>query len=132
KKKYEKAYNYLADYKEADTTGQVEKEMTSIKKKWKSYNIKTFKTLCDKLTIVYYASEKRYHIVPRGYYTNYNQICRSNNVGGIAYMDQKKKKVSITNIGKTGALSSFGKNNRANLKKFKTMIEKYPYLAKEI
>ena len=132
KKKYEKAYNYLAEFKDVDTTGQIKKEMSSIKKDWKSYNITTFKTLCGKLTIVYYASEKQYHIVPRGYYTNYNQISRSNNVGGIAYMDQQKKKVSITNIGKDGALSSFGKTNRANLKQFKEMIEKYPYLAKEI
>ena len=132
KKKYEKAYNYLAKYKDTDTTGQIKKEMSSIKKEWKSYNITTFKTLCSKLSIVYYASEKRYHIVPRGYYTNYNQISRSNNVGGIAYMDQQKKTVSITNIGKDGALSSFGKTNRANLKQFKEMIEKYPYLAGEI
>lgn len=132
KKKYEKAYNHLAKYKDSDTTGQIKKEMSSIKKDWKSYNITTFKTLCGKLAIVYYASEKRYHIVPKGYYTNYNQISRSNNVGGIAYMDQQKKKVSITNIGKDGTLSSFGKTNRANLKQFKEMIEKYPYLAKEI
>lgn len=132
KNKFEKAYNHLAKFKDADTTGQIKKEMASVKKDWKSYNIKTFKALCAKLSIVYYASEKRYHIVPRGYYTNYNQISRSNNVGGIAYMDQQKKKVSITNIGKDGALSSFGKTNRANLKQFKEMIEKYPYLAKEI
>lgn len=131
-KKYEEAYKYLASYKKDDTTGQISKEMSSVKKKWKAANIKEFKALRAELTIVYVASEKRYHIVPKGYYTNYNQIARSNNVGGIAYMDAGKKKVSVTKIGKQGALSSFGKANRAKLMKFKEMIEKYSYLAKEI
>lgn len=131
-KKYEEAYNYLSSYKKSDTSGQVKKEMASVNKKWKAANIKEFKDLCAKLTIVYAAAEKRYHIVPRGYYTNYNQIARSNNVGGIAYMDQGKKKVSVTKIGKKGALTAYGKTNRAYLMKFKEMIEKYPYLAKEI
>lgn len=131
-KQYEEAYNYLAPHKKGDTSGQVKKEMAAVQKKWEAANIKEFKALCANLTIVYVASERQYHIVPRGYYTNYNQIARSNNVGGIAYMNQSKKKVSVTKIGKKGAITTYGKTNRAYLMKFKEMIEKYPYLAEQI
>lgn len=132
KKKFKKAYQMLSRYKDTDTTGKVKKELSSVGRKWKKYNISQFKKLAEKLTIQYYAGEKRYHIVPRGYYTQYHLIKRSNNVGGIGYLDTKTKKVTITYIGKKSQLSAFGKRNRKYLQRFRDMLKEYPYLYKEI
>ena len=90
-KKYDKAVEFLYQYKVYDTGNTISTKMSSYEKKAKKAVITEFKNLKSKLTIQYDSVDQDYNVVSRGYQTKYINISGSVNIEARAIVDKKKK-----------------------------------------